>query len=223
MKKTIITLLALSGIAAAATETETKQYSGDFAWGTGATPTLTLTNSPLTITLSTTEAYKNTSYLQGSFTPDSNVGNGDPWALSFVITNTGGTDITLTALEFGLFSFNAGGTTQSTYTDRSITLTLSGDLTGTTNYTVKGNADGSLANMSLTLANTPTIAAGESIRFNLDVARAATETLGTFVGLDSATLTTQVEVTQTETVPEPTTATLSLLALAALAARRRRR
>ena len=221
MKKTIITLLALAGVAAAE-ETITTDYTGQFKWTSSTTPTLTFSEEvdcPLTFVLSTTASHKTTSYLPDTFTPDVNVGNGGTWTLSFTATNDSSEAVTLSGIDLGVFSFNNGGTSQPASTSREITLTLSGDLTGVKNYTTEGSnsAAGSLATVALTLDNAVEIGAGESITFDLTVARVTQ--LGTFIGLNSATLKT----TTTVQIPEPATATLSLLALAGLAVRRRRK
>lgn len=210
--------MALAGVAFAE-ETIATDYTGQFAWDSSSAPTLTFegefADCPLTFVLSTEAAYKTTTYLPGTFTPDVNVGNGGTWTLSFTATNESSEAITLTGMNLGLFSFNAGGATQGNDTKRTITLTLSGDLTGVKQHETVGASTGSLGTVALTLDNAVEISAGKSITFDLTVSR-VTE-MGTFVGLNSATVKTM------QLVPEPTTATLSLLALAGLAARRRRK
>lgn len=180
-------------------------------------PTLTFADEldcPLTFVLSTTESYKSTTYQPGTFTPDSNVGSGDDWTLNFTVTNKGEEAITISDITPGVFSFTSGGASQGDNTSRPIILSLSGDITGETNYTTKGTSAtaGSLAPVKLTLDSDVDIDAGKSISFALNVKENNTES--TYIGLASATV---------AIIPEPATATLSLMALCGLAVRHRRR
>lgn len=215
MKATLITLFFLGGAALAA------DYSGDIAWSADSQPTFTFDAGdltvPLELTLSTESSYRNTDYLTGAFTPDVNVGNGGSWTLSFSLRNTGSQELSLTGIDIDIFSFTSGGGTQHYGTNRSVKLTLSGGVSGTVDsYTILGSMDGSLATTALTMEKSVSIAAGETLSFDLKVERAEGETNGTFVGLQGVTFVV-------ESVPEPATATLGLLALAGVVARRRRR
>lgn len=221
MKKSIIALIALAGMA-----TATDKYSGDFAWGSDNTPlTFTFeTGSPFTIeSLTCDKTYKSTNVHSETLTPDINIGNtaGASWTLSFTLTNTSTEAIHIKGLELEVFLFNGGGNAQSADNfARPITLTLATE--GTTLVTQEvATAGGATAWESkpvLSLVNGQgdwyVMEAGDSIDLTLTVTNAQTgDFKGTFVGMTGASV----------VVPEPTTATLSLLALAGLAVRRRRK
>lgn len=228
MKKTLITLLSLAGVAMAGVD---GNWAGNFSWGSGETPlTFTFTdgNSPLTIDSvsavmtavpsdadptpeAVTAVYKTTTYQAGTFTPDVNVGDGGTWTLTLNFTNNSTERMDITAITLGVFSFTGGGVSQGNDTERPIIITMSGAMTGITNHTTKGAGTGSLEQVGLVMDDTLTLEAGASIALNFNVKE--NNTLGTFVGLTGATF---------SIIPEPATATLSLLALCGLAARRRR-
>lgn len=234
MKKTIIALIALSGMAVGEEFTATftssepsksqtyKNYTADFG---EANLTLSITNWGLK---NTGKNQANGTYTAGSATtsirPNVNVGNGGSYTLNFTLTNTGETEIRLSSVSFDAFLYNAGGTYQLNAA-RTIKLTLGGELTGSTVYTIPAVTDKDSNNIPLDNTKTIEIAeyetpitinANESIDFTLMVSKGSNENAGTFVGLKSATF-------EIESVPEPATATLSLLALAGLAMRRRRK
>lgn len=222
MKNTLIALLALSGVACGAT-TIVGDYAGDFSWSASSSPQFTFEddNAPLSITLATTESYKSTSYQSGTFTPNSNVGNGDDWTLTFTITNTSDdVDLVLGGISLDIFSHNGDGIAQTASAPRAIVISLSGDLEGDTAKVITPGDPGytsSLSTQELTFNAPVTIAANDTITFSMNVHKdtSATEEQqkGTFVGLQGATF---------KLVPEPATTSLSLLGLAALMIRRRR-
>ena len=220
MKKTFITLIALCGLAMG--EDITYDYNGDFSWGADQALTFTFDGaSPFSISdLESTHSYKNVSTegYTGTYSPDVNVGYGGTWTLTFNLNNTTDEAITLTGISVDLYMFNGSGTIQPSNTQRSITLTLGEDVTGSASMTHNSTTeDGSVETYALDMKNHVEIAAGSSIAITLTAARQETETLGTFVGLTGATFSTS-----TQSIPEPATVTLSLLALCGLAARRRR-
>jgi MYXO-CTERM domain-containing protein len=243
MKRTIIALMALAGVAAAedwtATFTSKNQtinqtgtdYSAIFSAGTP----LTLDITGLTLQ-NTGKDQGNGTYGKdtngvgnaspSSIRPNVNIGNGGSYTLSFILTNTSQADINLTSLSVNTFTYGSAGNFHQNV-DRPITLTLLGGLTGSSNKTMSSpnipNTDNTTP-ILLTL-NEPVLIKGEKeLSFNLTITE--NNSGGTFVGLKGATFSGEIVtpvIPDTPAVPEPTTATLSLLALAGLAARRRRR
>lgn len=237
MKKTIITLLALAGVASA-------DYTGSFSWGAqqGAAFTFEGTDAIALILeggSSITAGYKTASSYPGTFTPNVNVGgatpntDGTPWTLDFAIVNYSGRELTINAITFDAFAFNGQGGPQTADTlTRDIVFSLTGATTASTTHSF-ANVDTDPTkegieqynwdtNPTLTFDAPVVIGAedGSSARFTLKVSELNTASNGCFIGLTGATLVTPAP---TPAVPEPTTATLSLLALAGLAARRRRK
>ena len=229
MKKTIIALLALAGVASA-------DYTGDFSWTVGSLPTftfddttdLTLIVDAVTVDGAASTTPKTNSVYANTLTPSTNVGNGGTWSISFAINNNSTEALTLKGITFDAFAYNNGGSAQNsdTYT-RDITFALSGDAETSVVHSF-GNVDTSGdgyadvynwdTNPTLTFDAPVEIAAKGYASFTLTVSESDSQ--GCFIGLTGATLNTPAP---TPAVPEPTTATLSLLALAGLAARRRRR
>ena len=255
MKKTIIALAALSG-SVFATETEGSDYGLTLAevaatenwiatftssdkttaqswddysakFGADCPLTLTITSMNTTGTGSNDANYPNGEQAT-AIRPNTNVGNGGTWEITFKLKNNGSDTITLSAITFDAFAYNSGGGAQNKDChQRDMTFTLSGDITGTvehsfTNVNKDGKADEMTVNdeyhwndnPKFTLSSPVELAADSTLTFKLKVQKSTSQ--GSFVGISGATFTGQV-------VPEPTTATLSLLALAGLAARRRRK
>ena len=231
MKKTIIALMGLASIAGA------EQYTGYFTWSatngysfafdsngltmTGITSTveqkdinsITLGVDPNTFVVDDTSAY----------TPNVNIGtNAGTWELSFTLSNTSESSISIETMNLDVFLFNNGGNKQvDDSKDRAVTFTLSviesEDSTQIGTVTMPGYKAGQYYNVALDIAENYTLDSRESVVLALKAADGNNEiTNGTFVGLSAVGFTTAP-------IPEPTTATLSLLALAGLAARRRRK
>lgn len=239
MKKTIITLLALAGVASA-------NYSGTFAWEANTTPEFTFSNAPgITLTVTgmkigappagdnpvvvntvdfDTASPKANNLVSKALTPATNVGNGGTWSIDFTISNASAQALTMKAITFDAFAYNNDGNAQAAdFLTREITFALTGAVDASvvhsfTNVDTDGNGVVEASKDDLNWDNNPTItfsapleiAAGKAADFTLTVSKS--DSVGCFIGLAGATL-----------VPEPTTATLSLLALAGLAARRRRK
>ena len=229
MKKTIIALLALAGVAAA-------DYTGSFSWGAEEGAAFTFSNAESIALIleggsSVTAGYKTANSYPNTFTPNVNVGGADdntdgtPWTLDFAIVNYSGSALTINAITFDAFAFNGQGAAQSVDTKtRDIVFALTGAAEVSVVHSFTNNADPDVKNWdtnpTLTFDAPIVIGAeeGSSAHFTLKVSELNTASNGCFVGLTGATL-----VTPTAAVPEPTTATLSLLALAGLAARRHRK
>jgi len=230
MKKTLITLMALAGVAVAEDWTATfsssdqtyhqdhNDYSAEFE-----------VNAPLTLqfdnlTFGSTGTY-NGSYTAGAVNPsairpNANIckeGAAGTYTLTFTLTNESENTLTIDAITLNVFGYNSSGNAHSegtpeayfdlTYelpnSSESITMQQNANVfsTGTVTYAMQEGKSIDLV-------------AGDSITMALNVTRKSGG--GGFVGLSGATITGQL-------VPEPTTATLSLLALAGLATRRRRK
>lgn len=230
MKKTIITLLALAGVSAAADTT-----GAITLWDTGFSVTTTgdnagqwtlsdedealLTSSDWVLKKADGTDLLSTTTKASELRPNTNVGTAQGWSLDFTLKNASSQVIKLTSLTFDTIIFAGGGAYQSNNTNRDFVFTLTcGDVTlNTGNLTIKGNGTASPTNgvVTFTLDTAVELAANESIALGFDVAK-GTSNDGCFLGLKSISATGV-------TIPEPTTATLSLLALAGLAARRRRK
>lgn len=222
MKKTLIALMALAGIATA------NEYSGTFSWAANTNPVFTLSDEvveeALTLTnITCNKTYKATNVNKGTLTPNQNVGSaaGNSWTLTFNVNNTTSRDIVLTSLTLDAFLFNGGGDSQSADTNLprpvSYTLTSGTDTVASTTVAYANCQNEWEDDAVFSFGEGVTLAANSTATYTLTVSNAQTATAyGTFVGLKGATFTTAA-------IPEPTTATLSLLALAGLAARRRRK
>ena len=229
MKKTIITLLALAGVAAADVTLWNTGFSvtttaGDNAgqWTLSDEDMALLTSSGWGLTAADGSPLKSTTTNSAELRPNTNVGSAQGWSLDFTLTNASSQVITLTSLTFDTLIFAGSGVYQGNNTNRDFVFTLTcGDVTlNTGNLTIKGNGTANPTNgvVTFTLDTAVELAANESIALGFDVAKGDSNA-GCFLGLKSISAT---GTTISESVPEPTTATLSLLALAALAARRRR-
>ena len=231
MKKTLIGLMALAGVAFASqpatwsttfvseegsyTQTYTDYTATD--WTKGAPFTLDFTGLTTTKPAGAYDGVEE--YEASAIRPGTNVGSGGTWALSFTLTNMGDVAQEISDIDLNIFLYSNTGGNQGGTVKRTITFTmLSGDTTLSTITTLLSGSDtGSLQGLDMPeFSDSITIGAGKSADFTLFVQRGPSEATGTFVGLKGATITANL-------VPEPTTATLSLLALAGLAARRRRK
>jgi len=235
MKKTLITLLALAGVAAAQPLTisnanNTASATGDWLTEVSATA----------INVTGTNTFTSTDYTNSFFTVATNVGSGGTY--DYVLTFTLAKDVDLSGFSIDFLLHNNGGYAQTvnrtlsydltlanaeetlvSYTEQSITTTTGEGADGqaiTVHYTGAAyNADGSineytkLGTAAYTLSESVFLAAGTE--YKLTIANIAKDDngQGTFVGIGNIAM---------DVIPEPTTATLSLLALCGLAARRRR-
>ena len=235
MKKTLITLLALAGVAAAQPLTisnanNTASATGDWLTEVSATA-INVTEGTGTNTFATTD------YTNSFYSVATNVGYGGSY--DYVLTFTLAKDVDLSGFSIDFLLHSSGGGAQTSnrtlsydltlanaekalvsYTDQSIT-TTTGPTGGNPDYKgVAYNADGSinentkLGTAAYTLPKSVFLAAGTEYTLTIASISKNDDQLGTFVGIGNIAM---------DVIPEPTTATLSLLALAGLAARRRRR
>lgn len=233
MKKTLITLLALCGVAAADTTGAITLWDTGFSvtttgdnagqWTLSDEDKALLTSSDWVLKKADGTDLLSTTTKAAELRPNTNVGSEQGWSLDFTLSNTSAETITLTSLTFDTIIFAGTGGYQGGSTDRDFVFTLTcGDVTlNTGNLTIGGNGTANPTNgvVTFTLGTAVELAANESIAIGLDVAK-GTDNPGCFLGLKSISAT---GTSFGETIPEPTTATLSLLALAGLAARRRRK
>jgi len=233
MKKTIIALMTLAGIAVA-TETDTTPITLSATFTSDITAVCPEGVSyDVTIQGLSVENKSGGNYMVDYLRPNLNMNTGDSWTLSFSLENKTNGTITLNSVNFDSFIFNGSGVQHENDTQTrqaQFTLTdVSSNVLGTTDVTFclpnsapEGETSNAIWNTdqdaNITLSSAVELAAGESIQFKLTVGKGDLVNPGAYVGLKGVTFTGE-----TTLVPEPTTATLSLLALAGLAARRRRK
>ncbi len=217
MKKTLIALMALAGVATA------DEYIGTFDG-----KTFIFSNGPITLEniQCSPDDYKTPTYLGDNvgtettyIAPNINM-NAGSWTISCKVKNNSDIAITLGSVTLDAFMFTGAGIQhEDDGKVRDVSFTLGGDFDGSVVETFTGkdnevkfrNTD---TDATISFTAPVTIDAGKDVSFTLTVANGG-ENGGSFVGLKGATFTSV-------TIPEPATATLSLLALAGLAARRRR-
>ncbi len=235
MKKTLITLLALGGLVMGETsDLLTVSFNApNSGWTASDSSGSAITSSGWSLVKISngSETTLDSKTASNQLRPNVNVGDGSgDWKLSFTLTNSSNTAITLNDVVFDCFTFNSSNGYQNSSTNRIFTLTLTGnDITASTpansiviaNRIVNGAGNPHPANDSGVFSfnldgSGNTLQAGQSITLALTVDR-GTETNGCYLGLNNIT------VKGAAVVPEPATATLSLLALAGLATRRRRK
>lgn len=216
MKKTLITLLALSGLAIADTVTYSS-YTSSFA----------ITSSFVGKTADQIRALGATDANKLAFT--------DNQTVSLSVAGMMPSDVleSDTELMLNTFSYISRPDTTHTSENSTVSITLDG-VTYTSGAAVYTGTDGTYGLISYTFTDGPTFTAADTLSFS--IARVGTTdpsklAFGAFQGLEGTTKiygdwqgAFQISGTiATAAVPEPTTATLSLLALAGLAARRRRK
>lgn len=237
MKKTLIALVSLAGVATA------QEYTGQFTWTNTDGYSFVFNNSELTMTdITSSVTQKDIQDItlgsdpdafivneSSAYTPGVNIGtNAGTWTLTFTLSNTTESTFSVEAMKLDVFLFNNGGAKQQDDgKDRAVAFTLS-VLDGETStqigsVTMPGYKAGQYYNVTMDLTEVYTLEARDSVVFALKAADGNNETVnGTFVGLSAVGFATS-HIPDTPAVPEPATATLSLLALAGLAARRRRK
>lgn len=216
MKKTIVTLLALAGIAAADTVTY-NSYTGSYATTGDFVGKTANEIKALGATAADNLAFGN------DMTVTLNVAEMMP---SAVLESD--TEMTLTT-----FSYVSRNNNANISNDSTVSITLNG-VTYTSGAAVYTGDGATYGLISYTFTDGPTFTAADSLTFNIDYIDSTDAVnklgFGAFQGLAGSTNIYNVwqgafqvtGTTATASIPEPTTATLSLLALAGLAARRRR-
>ena len=240
MKKTIIALVALTGVAMGTTTEFTISKADGATWGDATTPgtgiTFTENDAALTLSYLYTSGSGGSATVIGSWeTPSSYVGTYSPkvqltsanrtdsWTLTFSLTNNTEEAITLTDMSFYTYVVNGGGS------DKNIDFTASAYLSGVTNAVTASFTNSSVAGsgekgathtVAFTFDTPVNLSAGASHELSFTLTNT---TQNTFAGLTGGNVTYAVVPGPSPNIPEPATATLSLLALAGLAGRRRRK
>ncbi len=241
MKKTLIALLALSGVACGATLQVTfdncnqstvsgvnVNISDDAV--TGDLNSIKTVTGNTDVTLQTANAAGTDATI---ITPNTNVGNGSPWVAEFTFTDVNEALTSLDSINLDFVLFDSSGAYQTNQASWSGSLTFTATITnsatseelGTFTYTLTAANDDNAATDKIygigsdvfdrTLEGSSIDLTGVS-SINLKLETSETLSAGTFVGVKSMGLTGNA------VVPEPATASLSLLGLAALMIRRRR-
>lgn len=215
MKKTLITLLALSGVAAAESLTlnftELTSGNSELLWTN--TDVSQLTSWELSFTLDSQRTALSDENLM--FFPEHTVGTESTYKVKFAVNSNG-------SLEFwGGSIFTASGATTATNSVISDAGMVTTAATSITLSFVADEKDGEIigGTLSATVGDkTFTVAVSEAVTLTKDdgIRIWSNSTNEHYTNLSLSALSNKV-------VPEPTTATLSLLALCGLAARRRRR
>ncbi len=227
MKKTIIALLALAGVAAADTLVSVTENL------TVSSTDISLDTAALSLTLDSTSgasAPPAGTYLPAEFTGATgfspkiqfvqNKNDECYWLLEMTITNKTNSAITLTGLTLDMYSTTSNGSTHTGGIGEVTTTLTYGDADtefGSGTVTLGANS----ASGTATITGAYELAAKADETFTLKVQRTQNSGLTGFASISAATL--SYKTVAAPAVPEPTTATLSLLALAGLAARRRRK
>lgn len=213
MKKTIVALMALAGIAAA-----------DEAALNITSNSISFDNEVLTLTLAeitgASTGINETSAFTGAagFSPKiqfvQNKNNECYWVLNFTIENNTDSAVTLTGLGLTMNSTTAAGANHTGGIQEVTNTVTLGDQTfaGTLTLGANSASDTGVITMNYTLA------ANSTETLSLKVQRTGAGALTGFAAITAGALSYEMVA-----IPEPATATLSLLALAGLAARRRRK
>ena len=230
MKKTLITLLSLAGVAMGI-DYKTIDYTFGRATVDDVT-TITITSEQsqaLTLNYvgttyetggSSAEGMMNATSYAGTYTPNVQLRQNqasDYWMITFNVTNNTSELITLTNMGFDAYVINNDGSNKSDVVRTTDTLIIGETSWSQENLITSG---GNTTDVSFVLGPNDTtsvdLLAGETVQvsFKLGSAAQGTKCYNTYAGLKGMSVTY---------IPEPATATLSLLALCGLTARRRRK
>lgn len=218
MKKTLITLLSLAGVAMAE-----ETWQDTFTVPLDITSTaISLDSGYLSLTLNSIGGASTNTYAPAEvtgaegFSPKiqfvQHNNDGCYWTLDFTLQNNSIYGLTLTGFSFDMFSTTAtGGTHDSGLQDTKVSLSFGESVFGEGTAVLGGGSTTGTAEIT----GEYLLNAGESVDLTMKVQRTKD---GAFTGYASISAGTMTYV-----IPEPATATLSLLALCGLAARRRRK
>ena len=231
--------MALAGVAVASETpiTLTTTFTKDIA---ATISSVDFAVSGVGLTGDTTQNLTSGTFMQEYLRPNTNVDSQNTtWTLTFSLTNNTGSGFVIDTIAINAFSFTGGGAAQNNNRNFLFTVNAGGTtIASEKNLYIVGSAQNNGGNstgtLTLNLADSLTIASGESMEFSVTVNQGAEVSQangggggrGSFVGMSGMSFSGEIvaPVTpDTPAVPEPATATLSLLALAGLAARRRRK
>lgn len=229
--------MALAGVAVASETpiTLTTTFTKDIA---ATISSVDFAVSGVGLTGDTTQNLTGGTFMQEYLRPNTNVDSQNTtWTLTFSLTNNTGSGFVIDTIAINAFSFTGDGAAQNNNRNFLFTVNAGGTtIASEKNLYIVGSDQGgnSTGTLTLNLADSLTIASGESMEFSVTVnqgtqvsqANGGGTGRGSFVGMSGMSFSGEIvaPVTpDTPAVPEPATATLSLLALAGLAARRRRK
>ena len=232
MKKTIIALLALAGIAGAEVLTFTPQVDDDATWTKGISFSPQNGSSDLSLTfVSITEWHKdgyNGTITENAYTGANGISpvvqflqrtNGNnSWTLTFKIANNTDNAITLGGFSTVANAVTSGGGTHAAGIGNLWTLVKLQQ--SETDYSTLGESYASLAADSA--SGTSSVTFSQDVVIDAKASQTFTMTFDRRSGEGGSTGFANITSIGVNVIPEPTTATLSLLALCGLAARRRR-
>ena len=248
MKKTLVALMALAGVVAAADNSAATANPADTYTSvididiTAAPADSTYTSdfglellAGTSVTKSTTNALSPAqgqtsvgTFNASDLRPEVNVGNGGSWTLTFSLKNSSSEAITLKGIQLDLFTFNVNGNSQGTQAERYFDFTLKANDTITLFNSIDTKATESpYMIVGKTVGNTTSSDTTFKIAFSdsyvMNAGESVTFRLTVSDGQTGENNGSYIGLSSMSMlVPEPSSATLSLLALAGLAARRRR-
>lgn len=220
MKKTLITLLSLAGVAMAE-----ETWQDTFTVPLDITSTaISLNSGYLSLTLNSIDG---ASASTGTCAPEEVTGaagfspkiqfvqyKNDEcyWTLDFTLKNNSIYGLTLTGFSFDMFSTTgSGGNHSAGLQDTKVSLSFGKSVFGEGTAVLGGGS----ATGTAEITGTYLLDAGKSVDLTMEVQRTGSNAATGYASISAGTM--------TYVIPEPATATLSLLALAGLAARRRRK
>ena len=218
MKKTLITLLSLAGVAMAE-----ETWQDTFTVPLDITSTaISLDSGYLSLTLNSIGGASTGTYAPAEVTGAAGFSpkiqfvqyKNDEcyWTLDFTLQNNSIYGLTLTGFSFDMFSTTAtGGNHSAGLQDTKVSLSFGESVFGEGSAVLGGGS----ATGTAEITGAYLLDAGESVDLTMKVQRTHSTAATGFASVSAGTM--------TYVIPEPATATLSLLALCGLAARRRRK
>ena len=224
MKKTIITLIALAGVALGAEEVTKSLTLSNFNTELDAISALKPSEYTLTLTFGPTDF--------DGYTSNFILKLADNWGVfsqagTYIAMDNSSTDdrswVTPTSTSGSTYTWTSTGTTTDSLLDSWVSKDSNGNnanpgVNGMT-FTLDVTSSGSTITLGMTNGTTSVIETG----YVVNLANVELQDGSADGGNQGVTSISNASITYTPTVPEPATATLSLLALAGLAVRRRRK